>query len=101
MGLEDINMAALVLMSQTMLEKAQTGEWDDVKELENERRVLLEQFFDADELTDEVATIQIGIQTIQQLDRRLMDLGQQKKIELSKLLQGFNQGKKAVKAYLN
>ena len=85
-----------------MVEKARTDCWDDVITLESERRILLEQYFANDvKLKDDVAAVQVGIQTIRDLDQQLVGLGQKKKKELASAIRDFGLGKKAVKAYSN
>ena len=85
-----------------MLEQAQSDNWEEVSLLEQERQVLLEAYFkkDAQRLDDELA-IQVGIETMRELNRQIDVLGLQKKEELAGSLQEINQGKKAVKAYFN
>jgi len=69
--------------------------------LESERSVLMNAYFSQEEekYFDDVTAIRVGIETIQLMDERLMQLGNLQKKELSQALQELGQGKKAVNAY--
>ena len=83
-----------------MLEKAKADCWDEVIALEQERRLLFSLYFaDEVEQADDVVAIQVGIQTILDLDDQLQELGRHKKKYLTQVLQDFGLGKKAIKAY--
>jgi plasmid stability protein len=83
-----------------MLDKAEAGIWEDVISLEAERREQMNAYFSAEESPpDAIAAMKVGIETIQKLDAQLMQLGQTQKKELSRVLQEFGQGKKAIQAY--
>ena len=95
-----VQIVDLIQLSQSMLDKAEVGLWDDVISLEAERSKQIEAYFspDANSL-DDIAAVRVGIETIQILNDQLMQLGQLQKKELSQALQELGQGKKAVNAY--
>lgn len=96
----NLQISDLIQLSQSMLEKAEAGIWEDVISLEAERRQKMDAYFSADaEILDDTAAIKVGIETIQKLDDKLIQLGQNQKKELFQVLQEFDQGKKAVQAY--
>ena len=96
-----IDLGQLISVSQTMLDKAREGAWDDVFVLEAERSELIRLFFlepiqQTYANTDAVSAV---IQSILAMDRDIMALGALKRLDLAQTLQAMDQGKKAVKAY--
>jgi len=89
----------MVALSRTMLEKAREQSWDDVFELEQRRRELMQLFFAKPVAVEDAQTVSTGIQEIMDIDRDLMALGGAARDELAQTLQKMDQGKKAVKAY--
>jgi len=95
-----LQIADLIQLSQSMLDKAEAALWDDVISLEAERSKKIEAYFSPDaSSSDDTAAVRVGIETIQILNDQLMQLGHQQKKELSQALQELGQGKKAVNAY--
>jgi len=97
----ELKIENLIQLTQVMLSKAESGDWEDVIALENERSVLMNAYFSQEEekYSDDVTAIRVGIETIQLMDEQLMQLGNLQKKELSQALQELGQGKKAVNAY--
>ncbi len=94
-----INLKQIILLSQTMLEKARDESWDEIFVLEKTRGELLDSFLSSvvkPEYSQEVAA---GIKTVIEIDKDIMALGQLKKLDLAQMLQTMGQGIKAVKAY--
>jgi len=96
----ELKIENLIQLTQSMLDKAELGIWEDVIALENERSVLMHTYFSQEKkYFDDVVVIREGIEVIQLMDEKLMQLGQLQKKELSQALQELGQGKKAVNAY--
>jgi len=96
----ELKIENLIQLTQSMLDKAELGIWEDVIALENERSELMNAYFSQEKkYFDDVTAIRVGIETIQLIDEQLMQLGRQQKKELSQALQELGQGKKAVNAY--
>ena len=89
----------LVALSRAMLEKAREKSWDDVFELEQRRRELMQLFFSEPVAVEDAQSVSTGIQEVMAIDRELMVLASQAKAELGDALHKLGQGKKAVKAY--
>jgi len=96
----ELKIENLIQLTQSMLDKAELGIWEDVIALENERSELMNAYFSQEkEYFDDVLAIRVGIEAIQLIDGQLMQLGHKQKKELSQALQELGQGKKAVNAY--
>jgi len=96
----ELKIENLIQLTQSMLDKAELGIWEDVIALENERSELMNAYFSQEkEYFDDVVAIRVGIETVQLMNEQLMQLGRQQKKELSQALQELGQGKKAVNAY--
>lgn len=64
-----LQIADLIQLTQSMLDKAEAGIWEDVISLEAERREQMNAYFSAEESPpDAIAAIKVGIETIQKLD---------------------------------
>jgi len=94
-----IDLQQLILLSQTMLEKAREECWDEVLIMEMKRSKLLRLFFLEPVQQAYTDMIAVGIQSIMAINNDLMALVWLKRIELAQALQAMDQGKKAVKAY--
>jgi hypothetical protein len=94
-----IDLGQLISVSQTMLEKARDGTWDDVFVLEAERSELIKLFFLEPTQQTYADAVSAGIKSMMAIDRDIMALGLLKKLDLAQTLQTMDQGKKAVKAY--
>ncbi|MGZ8223926.1 MAG: flagellar protein FliT [Methylobacter sp.] len=93
------DLQQLVSLSRAMLEKAESEFWDELFVLEEKRRALLGLFFSEPVQQEYAGEVSVGIQSIMVIDRKIMELGLEKKLELEQALQQIDQGKKAVKAY--
>jgi hypothetical protein len=94
-----VNLQQVILLSQTILEKAQQECWDEVALLETERRKLIELFFSKPLQPEDAKTVGVDIQSILAIDRETMALGSLTMLNLSENMHKIEQGKKAVKAY--
>jgi hypothetical protein len=89
----------LIALTRTMLEKAQSSAWDEVIELEAERRDLIAAFFLTPIQPELAPTVAEGIQLILAIDRESAKLGLAEKLDAGQALRQMEQGRKAVKAY--
>jgi len=89
----------LLIISQEMLVLAEKGEWEPVGTLQDKRLQLMEKIFplDAEKMNQSKTAEQI--QSILDLDKRLMDLAAAQQKETGAALGKFNQGRQATKAY--
>ena len=86
-------------MSQRMVELGDAGEWDEVVELEPQRRVILEQAFATRAPIDEVLASRV--RQILQLDKGLMEKSMKIRDEVAQELGHASKGRQAVNAYGN
>ena len=94
-----IDFRQLISFSQTMLEKAREGSWDEVFVLEATRSKLIRLFFLEPIRQADANAVAAGIKSIMAIDQDTMALGALKRFDLAQTLQTMGQGKKAVKAY--
>lgn len=93
------NLQQLITLSDTMLEKAREQAWDELFELEQQRREAMQKFFLHGVAAADARVVAAGIELIMARDRDLMDLAKATRDKLVQTLQKMDQGKKAVKAY--
>ena len=93
------NLQQLIALSDTMLQKAREQAWDELFELEQQRREVMQLFFLQGVAAADARAVAAGIELIMARDRDLMDLATATRDELAQTLQKMDQGKKAVKAY--
>ncbi len=82
-----------------MLESARAGEWEQVQQLEPQKRQLIEQTFPLDGAIGGIASIIRQIQKIASQDRETMRLAEKSSKEFSGLLSKMTTGRQAVAAY--
>jgi hypothetical protein len=93
------DLQRLVELTRSMLEKAQASLWDEVVEMEAERRELISAFF-LDPVLPEIASpVGEGIRLILAMDSQIEALGLAEKEAMGQALRQMEHGKKAVKAY--
>ncbi|MEJ2382510.1 MAG: flagellar protein FliT, partial [Gammaproteobacteria bacterium] len=90
---------AIVQCSQQMLELARQQQWNQVIGLQAHRQRQIERFFATPPRVDEAAWIETGIRAVLAADRGTMDLGKQGMRALTSELQGFEVGRRAIRAY--
>ena len=91
----------ILRLTQGMLENAQEGIWEDVIEIEIERRKLLELLLTKPVDKASVEMVSKGLKGIMECDKKIMELGSAKQEALADGLNKMDRGKKAVKAYTN
>lgn len=89
----------ILQQTQLMLENAQEGAWEDVIEIETERREVLERFFAEPVDQSNAESVSKGLKYIMECDKKIMELGSVTKDALADDLNKMDQGRKAVKAY--
>ena len=87
-------------LTETMLEHARAGEWEQVIQMESDRQVLIQQFFKNNRPETFANEIADGITRVMNTDREIMQLGKNELQILSKHLRDINTGKQAQNAYL-
>ncbi len=93
------DLQQLITLSDTMLQKARDQAWDELFELEQQRREAMQLFFLHGVAAADARAVAAGIELIMARDRDLMDLAKATRDKLVQTLQKMDQGKKAVKAY--
>lgn len=89
----------MVVLSQTMLNKAQEALWEDVIALEIERHALIRLFFSDPVQEEDTEAVAVAIRLILSIDEQVKELGAVRRFDILQILQEMDQGKKAVKAY--
>ena len=94
------NLNKIVELSSSMLAVARSGDWEQVQEIERQRKKLFDITFplDKDSITDPVLLTQ-KVQKIADLDRETMALMQKSRKELFGLANKLSSGRQAVGAY--
>ncbi len=93
------NLEEIIGLSSSMLESACAGEWEQVQQLEPQRRQLIDQTFPLDDTSGDIASIIEQVQKIASLDQETMQLVGKSSKEFSGLLSKINTGRHAVAAY--
>ncbi len=93
------NLEKIVELSGSMLKYARAGEWEQVLQMEPQKRELIEQTFPLDDTNGDIASIIKQIQKISSLDQETMQLAAKSSKEFSGLLSKMNTGRQAVAAY--
>ncbi len=86
-------------MTETMLERAEQGEWDALGELEAERRRALERFFASKVSEQEAPFVADGIRALMTLDQKIMALCRVARDEVAQKAGLVSQGRRAEAAY--
>lgn len=85
--------------TQAMATAAQAGEWEEVTELESQRRAMLESFFAQPVSEADAPAVAEGIRAVMAIDQELMALCQEMKGVIAQQMGQLNQGRKAHTAY--
>ncbi len=89
----------IVQLSYRMHELAGEGDWDDVVRLEEERRGLIEDCFSKDNPFQDNELAARRIRRILDLDRGLMAMGADHRVELGETMRKVKRGRNAARAY--
>lgn len=92
----------LLSITKDMIRAAETGRWEDVTTLENQRRIMLIKF--ESEINNErnklpIEYVNENVREILSLNNRMIELCDGIKAELSNAIGGLLKGRKAINAY--
>lgn len=82
-----------------MLELAQADEWEIVADLEEQRRPLIEQFFQTPPPVRWIPLLQDAVQTTLSSDARVQELARAERDKLNDKLRTLRTGRRALTAY--
>lgn len=88
-------------LTHLMLESAEQGDWDLLRNLETERSRSLDCLFQHPEMPLGLSTIANALQQVMELDRRCIALGEAARSDMAKELHQQVQGQQAVRSYLD
>ena len=89
----------ILQMSRSMLEDADQEEWDRITDRQEQRQLLIEQFFATPVPATDAERVASGIREMLDIDRMLIDRSKQAMNGLSTDLRKIKQGNKAKQAY--
>ena len=92
-------MKRVMALSETMLEAAQEQDWDRLNTLTAQRQPLLEQVFADARRRMSPDALQRCILRLLEIDKRIIQLGQQSQRQMLEKLSDFGRGRKAKQAY--
>lgn len=88
----------IIDLSEKMLEKARQEHWDEVSEIEIQRKKLIKTFFE-NPVQVKSGKLVDGIRAILEKDREIVKLGAARRQEVRGALRKLNQGKTAIDVY--
>ncbi|NOX75894.1 MAG: flagellar protein FliT [Gammaproteobacteria bacterium] len=91
--------ATITQLSGEMLSAAKAGEWERVAELDAQRSVIIQTFFQQTVSLTESAVVGVGIQRILEQDQETQALGREQQQCLMNELGSLGKNKRAVAAY--
>ncbi|MGE0080912.1 MAG: flagellar protein FliT [Thiohalomonadaceae bacterium] len=92
-------LAALVALSEQMLERARCGEWDEVPTMAAQRRKGLEAFFASSNAQEDSGFVTSALESILRFDHELIALATASREEAAAKLREIHQGRRAQTAY--
>ena len=95
---QETDLGKIIELSEIMLDNARHMRWDDLTQVESERKRLLSVFF-SQPIALQKGDVAEGIRSILKKDREIMLLAVTKRDGLRDALQKVKQGKDAVQAY--
>jgi len=93
------NLDKITQLSNSMLISARASDWEQLEQLELQKRELVEQTFPLEAIVVDAASIVEQIQEIADFDKETMRLAAKGRKELSDLLSKMSTGRQAVAAY--
>jgi len=90
----------IIELAESMLENALMQKWETVIELQEIRDPLIYDFFSAECVLDKQLLAE-NIQSILEIDKQLIEMGQLERNDLNIQLNKMSKGKSVVKAYSN
>lgn len=82
-----------------MLECARSGEWEQLVQLEQQRRTLVEQVFPLEDPQEDVPFVIKQMEQVKKLDQELLELVAEGRAEAAELLNKLSSGRSAIAAY--
>lgn len=95
----DRELEHLLELSQRLLQQAEAGEWQDVQQIEQQRRPLIHSYFESRPAATLPESDRERVREIIDLDRQVQHLAVACKDEISRHLKQLHQGRSAVAAY--
>ncbi len=95
-------VSSFVATTETMFELAEQGEWEQLAEIESQRRPELEAFFnslDSNDLQNNSELLRVSIEKILTLDNQIIALGAESKNKLAELMKQSNSTRQAMSEY--
>jgi len=86
-------------LTDSMLDQAKQGNWENLSEIEIERREHLEKFFTVETSSDEVVLVRQAIEYIMNIDEKIIQIGEKSKRLLIDERNNLSKGQSASKAY--
>jgi hypothetical protein len=86
-------------LTESMLEAARSGDWEQVSELERERRAHVQSAFEGPVSGGDAPVFAELAQRILTLDRELVAAGEQGRLTLAEALARLHNGQRAAQAY--
>jgi len=93
------HISFIVNLTETMLESAKIEDWDNLTDVELERRQHLDQFFKEPALPDDAVWVKPAIVRILNLDSQIILLSEKSKQSLAAKSKHLSNGKAAARAY--
>ena len=93
------NLDKITQLSNSMLTSARASDWEQLEQLELQKRELVDQTFPLKGVVGDAESIVQQIQKIANLDKETMRLAAKGRKELSDLLSKMSTGRQAVAAY--
>ena len=83
-----------------MLKMANDSNWDELVDIEEQRRNLIHDFFSSPAEIEDVPEITEGTKNILDIDRQIMEMSKNHRDELGTQLSDMKQGSRVSKAYM-
>ncbi|MGE0372682.1 MAG: flagellar protein FliT [Gammaproteobacteria bacterium] len=97
MAFDDLN--AILALSREMLEKAETGAWEDLAALESRRGVMLARYFETIRADGADAGDADGVRAVRELNERILELGKIQRHRLVSEMSDSSRRRQAVTRY--
>ncbi|HEY4732256.1 MAG TPA: flagellar protein FliT [Gammaproteobacteria bacterium] len=92
-------LSYILSLTIEMYERATRNDWDAVIRLESQRTVLIADYFSSPVSDQEVPAVAGNITKVLEIDKRLIELGDNECHQLRENLQKISRGKHALKVY--
>ena len=89
----------VIRMGQEMLNHAQQDHWLEVTEIESQRQVLIQQYFDGSIPLSAITTVRDNIKWLMQLDQEISSLCEKKRSLIAADINDHRHSRKACQSY--